>query len=146
MSHDKFTNLFLHIASDQKLDGGTEPDSSLAAQTLMVGRESGQFPIIILFLTHQGFLGVLIRLVTNGGAQLPFWHVVWRDRKPAFAERIPIYVHTYFIRCAAAEYAIQKPDGNLTRLSLPRESLGCETNQTVYSLEHIVLHRELTVP
>ena len=30
---------------------------------------------------------------------------------------IPIYVHTYFIRCAAAEYAIQKSDGNLTRLS-----------------------------
>ena len=52
-----------------------------------------------------------------------FWHVVWRARRnngrPAFAEHVPIYVHTYFIRCPAAEYAIQKPDGNLTRLSPP---------------------------
>ena len=44
----------------------------------------------------------------------------------ALAERVPIYVHTYFIRCPAAEYAIQKPDGNLTRL-LMSESLACET-------------------
>ena len=35
-------------------------------------RESGQFPIIISFLTRQGFLGVLIGLVTNEGARLPF--------------------------------------------------------------------------
>ena len=46
-----------------------------------------------------------------------FWYAVWRDRRPAYAEHVPIYVHTYFIRCAAAEYAIQKPDGKLTRLS-----------------------------
>ena len=31
--------------------------------------------------------------------------------RPAFAEHVPIYVHTYFIRCDAAEFAIQKPDG-----------------------------------
>ena len=56
--------------------------------------------------------------MTNGGARLPFLaSAVWRDRRPAFAERVPIYVHTYFIRRADAEYAIQKPDGNLTRLS-----------------------------
>ena len=30
------------------------------------------------------------------------------DRRPAFAERIPTDVHTYFIRCPAAEYAIQR--------------------------------------
>ena len=39
--------------------------TSLAGQT-HVGRESGQIPIIISFLTHQEFLGVLIGLVTNG--------------------------------------------------------------------------------
>ena len=38
---------------------------------------------------------------------------------PPFSEHVPIYVHTYFIRRPAAEYATQKPDGNLTRLSLP---------------------------
>ena len=57
---------------------------------------------------------MLIGLVTNGGARLPFLACCFR---PAFAERVPIYVHTYFIRRLAAEYAIQKPDGNLTRLS-----------------------------
>lgn len=35
-------------------------------------RESGQIPIIILWLTPQEFLGVLIGLMMNGGAQLPF--------------------------------------------------------------------------
>ena len=29
----------------------------------------------------------------------------------------PNHVHTYFIKYTAAEYAIPKPDGNLTRLS-----------------------------
>ena len=38
----------------------------------------------------------------------------------------PIYVHTYFIRCAAAEYATRKFYGNLTGLSPSRESLACE--------------------
>ena len=38
----------------------------------------------------------------------------------------PIYVHTYFIRHPAAEYATPKPYGNLTRLS-PRVSLAYET-------------------
>ena len=47
-----------------------------------------------------------------------FWHVVYRaNGRPAYAEHVPCYVHTYFIRCAAAEYAIPKPDENLTRLS-----------------------------
>ena len=36
------------------------------------GGESGQIPIMISFLTRQEFLGVLIGLVTNGGAWLPF--------------------------------------------------------------------------
>ena len=47
---------------------------SVVLQTrLSLGRrESGQFPIIISFLTRQEFLGVLIGLVTNGGARLPF--------------------------------------------------------------------------
>ena len=57
-----------------------------------------------------------------------FWHVVYRvrhnNRRPAYAEHVPIYVHTYFIRCTAAEYAIPKPDGNLTRLSLPAWESG----------------------
>ena len=49
-----------------------------------------------------------------------FWFRARRNnRRHAFAEHVPIYVHTYFIRCPAAEYAIQKPDGNLTRLSPP---------------------------
>ena len=43
--------------------------------------------------------------------------------RPAFGERVPIYVHTYFI---AAEYAIQMPDGNLTRLSLPEWESGLQ--------------------
>ena len=42
----------------------------------------------------------------------------------AFAEHIPIYVHTYFIRRPAAEYAVQKRDGNLTRLSPPEWESG----------------------
>ena len=61
------------------------------------------------------------------GAQLPFLACSFERRRPAFAERVPIYVHTYFIRRLAAECAIQKPDGNLTRLSPSRESLACET-------------------
>ena len=70
-----------------------------------------------------------------------FWHVVYRARnnngRPAYAEHVPIYVHNYFIRCAAAEYAIPKPDGNLTRLS-SRVSLGCETifYQHIYYLAY----------
>jgi len=63
---------------------------------------SGQFPIIISFLT----LGVLIGLVTNGGARLPFLACCFERRRPAFAERVPIYVHTYFIRRLAAECAM----------------------------------------
>ena len=33
---------------------------------------------------------------------------------------------SHFIRCTAAEYAIQKPDENLTRLSLPACFLYCK--------------------
>ena len=36
---------------------------------------------------------------------------------PTFSEHVPIYVPTYFIRHSVAEYATQKPHGNLTRLS-----------------------------
>ena len=36
----------------------------------------------------------------------------------------PNHVHTYFIKYTAAEYATPKPDGNLTRLSSPCESLA----------------------
>ena len=46
----------------------------------------------------------------------------------------PIYVHTYFIRCPAAEYATSKPYGNLTRLSpcmRACETMGvCQCTQT----------------
>ena len=38
---------------------------------------------------------------------------------PAFSEHVQTDVHTCFIRRPAAEYATQKPDGNLTRLSPP---------------------------
>ena len=34
-----------------------------------------------------------------------------------FSEHVPIYVHTYFIRHSVAEYATQKSDWNLIRLS-----------------------------
>ena len=44
-------------------------------------RESGQFPIIISYLTHQEFLGVLIGLVTNGGVRLPFLACCLERRK-----------------------------------------------------------------
>ena len=60
---------------------------------------------------------VLIGLVTNGGARLPFLACCFKRQRPALPERVSIYVHTYFIRRLAAECAIQKPDGNLTRLS-----------------------------
>ena len=46
-----------------------------------------------------------------------------------------IYVHTYFIRHPAAEYAAQKPYGNLTRLSPLRESLACETTSSALTAE-----------
>ena len=36
----------------------------------------------------------------------------------------PNYVRTYFIGCPTAEYATQKPDGNLTRLSPPESESG----------------------
>ena len=42
------------------------------------GRESGQIPIIISFLTRQKFLGVLIGLVTNEARGCLFWHVLAR--------------------------------------------------------------------
>ena len=47
---------------------------SLAGQT-HAGRESGQIPIIISFLTRQEFLGVLIGLVNNEARGCLFWHV-----------------------------------------------------------------------
>ena len=46
------------------------------------------------------------------------------NERPVFAERVPIYVHTYFINRSAAEYAVQKRDGNLTRLSPPEWESG----------------------
>ena len=56
-----------------------------------------QWNILILliswFLTRPKFLGVLIVLVTN----IP---------------RTCLCSYLYFIRCPAAEYALQKPDGN----------------------------------
>ena len=55
-----------------------------------------------------------------------FFGMRYRDGRPAFAERVPIYVHTYFIRCPAAEYAIQKPDENWTRLSPPEWESGLQ--------------------
>ena len=69
--------------------------------------------------SSRRIFGVLIGLVMNGGAWLSFLACCLERRKPAFPERIPIYVHTYFIRRPVAEYAIQKPDRNLTRLSPP---------------------------
>lgn len=39
------------------------------------GEESGQIPIVASCLTSQEFPDVLIDLVTNRGAWLPFWHV-----------------------------------------------------------------------
>ena len=61
----------------------------------------------------------------------------------------PIYVH--FIRRPAAEYATQKPYGNLTRLSPSRESLACKTSvpqcTTVYdSVYHSVRQCTTSVP
>ena len=45
-----------------------------------MGRESGQIPIIISFLTHQEFLGVLIDLVPNGGAVVAFFGMLFTER------------------------------------------------------------------
>ena len=85
-----------------------------------VRRESGQIPFINLCLTRQEFLGVLIDLVTNGACGCLFWHVtVALQQKSCLSEHVQVYVHTYFIRCPAAEYVTRKPDGNLTRLSPP---------------------------
>ena len=101
------------------------------------GGESGQIPIMISFLTRQEFLGVLIGLVTNGGARLLFLACCFERRKPAFAERVPIYVHTYFIRHLAAECAIQKPDGNFPAVelyltgSLRKRAESCSINRGV---------------
>ena len=86
-------------------------------------RESGQIPFIDSCLTRQEFLGVLIHLVTNGAHGCLFGKLLMERRASTevlpFRTR-PIYVHTYFIRRPVAEYATRKPDGNLTRLSLPR--------------------------
>ena len=72
----------------------------------------------------QKVLCMLIDLVTNGGVWLPFFAVTWRvpAGSSAFSEHVPVDVNTYFIRCPAADYAIKKPDGNLTRL-LPLKSM-----------------------
>ena len=45
-----------------------------------MGRESGQIPIIISFLTHQEFLGVLIDLVPNGGAVVAFFGMLFTEQ------------------------------------------------------------------
>ena len=75
---------------------------------------------------------VIIDLVTNGARGCLVWHVVyraWRFNGSLRFRTRPIYVHTYFIRRPAAEYATRKPYGNLTRLSPSHESLACETNK-----------------
>ena len=78
------TRLHPQIQSDQDADSNLARiwtpwhhwriSSKIVSQPRLsrVRRESGQFPIIISFLTCQGFLGVLIGLVTNEGARLPF--------------------------------------------------------------------------
>jgi len=111
---------------------------SLAGQTLATptgGGESGQIPIMISFLvSNTPRISWRVNWVSDEwGARLPFLACCFGRRRPAFAERVPIYVHTYFIRRLAAECAIQKPDGNLTRLSPSRESLACETNSRWFS-------------
>ena len=73
-------------------------------------RESGQIPITFSFLTRQKFLGMLIGLVANGGTLVPFLECYLESKSCLFRTR-PNYVHTYFIRCPAAEYATPKPDG-----------------------------------
>ena len=54
------------------------------------------------------------------------WRVCRFNGSPAFAEHIPIYVHTYFIRCPAAEYAIQKSGlESLDIISLISQRVQC---------------------
>ena len=57
-------------------------------------------------------LSVLIELVMNGGGWLPFLACCLESEAEDLPlERIPIYVHTYFTRCPAAEYAITSQMG-----------------------------------
>ena len=78
---------------------------------------------------------MLIDLVMNGVGThgCLFWHVayrVWRFNGSLCFRTRPIYVHTHFIRCPAAEYATPKPyDQTLS----PRESLACETMLKTYT-------------
>lgn len=74
-----------------------------------------------------------VEFVTKRGVQLPFlahWFrlepVVLRQKSCLF-RTCPNHVHTYIIRHPTAEFAKQKPDGNLTRVSSPCDSLACET-------------------
>ena len=54
--------------------------TSLGRARLSLGRrESGQFPIIISFLTCQKFLGVLIGLVANGGVPVAFFGMLFGE-------------------------------------------------------------------
>ena len=65
----------------------------LARLTLLYCQWNILILLISWFLTRPKFLGVLIVLVTN----IP---------------RTCLCSYLYFIRCPAAEYALQKPDGN----------------------------------
>ena len=105
-------------------DGGGR--TSLVGQTLTCERESGQIPFIDSCLKCQEFLGMLIDLVMNGACSCLFWLLTEHGASTqvlCFRTR-SIYVHIYFIRHPAAEYATGKPYGNLTTLPPSCESLA----------------------
>ena len=60
-----------------------------------VGRESGQIPIIISFLTCQEFLGMLIGLVTNGAHGCLFC-MLFRERG-VITEDLPLQNASQFM-------------------------------------------------
>ena len=67
---------------------------------------------------------MLIDLVANGMCGCLFWHVTWRARhfngSPAFSERVPIMYTPTSQGTLLLSMDLQKPNGNLTRLSPPR--------------------------
>ena len=63
------------------------------------------------------------------------------NTSPTFSKHVPVYVHIYFIRHPVAEYATQQPDGNLTRLSLPKWEYGLQSYLiTWFSLSMVTSH------
>ena len=81
--------------------------ASLADQTLMRGES------LVKFLSSSRFQhakGVFNWVSDEWRHVVTFFGMLFRARRnngrPAFAERFPIYVHTYFIRCPDAKYAI----------------------------------------